>query len=163
MKKNYHRTLQIIASLYLLLLLASHWFLMPQTNTGINFIPFKTIYQHLFITHEPNLVLTSLVWFIPLGIYLLALPTLPDFTKSIKIVTLISLLVQVGQFISQSGYFNIDNLLLNLLGGIVGFTIYTGIWNYNSSREKAKRIITTLSLLIGIPIMLMLLLYYTTN
>lgn len=163
MKKNYHKTLQVIAISYLILLIGSHWFLLPVTPSEVNLIPLKSIYQHLFLTHEPMLVWKSFIWFVPLGIYLLALPSVPDFTRSIKIVGIISLLVQLGQFIWQQGYVNIDDFLLNLLGGVVGFTIYTGIWNYNSSREKAKKIITLLSLFVGLPTLFMFITYYLTK
>lgn len=100
-----------------------------------NFIPFRTInlYIHSIFhgTLDINIPLKNLggnlILFLPMGIYL------PLFIKRINkmgiyVITMsvILLLIEVTQVVSRRGSFDIDDLILNMLGAVIGFIIWKG-------------------------------------
>lgn len=106
---------------------------------SINLIPFKEIKR--FITRS-DVLGTKAVWlniggniaaFIPLGLF--AAPLAGLYIKSvsglsekfIKVVVTtfnVSLCVEVAQLLTKVGSFDVDDLILNTLGGIIGAGIY---------------------------------------
>ena len=63
--------------------------------------------------------------FVPLGVFL---PKLFEKCRNIVLVTIlslkVSLAVEVIQLVTRVGSFDVDDLLLNTLGGLIGFFIY---------------------------------------
>ncbi len=106
---------------------------------SLNLIPFKEIKR--FITRSDVLGVRA-VWiniggniaaFIPFGLFVAPLAGLYAPPKSglleqfIKVVIMtfnISLIVELAQLISKVGSFDVDDLILNTLGGIIGAGIY---------------------------------------
>ena len=74
--------------------------------------------------------------FIPVGIFL---PTLIKKCKNIFFTTLlsleISLLVEIVQLATRVGSFDVDDLLLNTVGGVLGYVIFY-CWSRNKKRKK---------------------------
>lgn len=98
-----------------------------------NIIPFKTIFYYLErmynSTINTNIVATNLIgnilMFLPMG---MALPVLfsKKFNKLWKIVVFIILLVmiiEITQFITYTGSADIDDIILNTTGAIIGYVI----------------------------------------
>lgn len=96
----------------------------------MNLVPFKTIFGYIkaIFTGSMNLnipvtnLLGNLLMFFPWGIYL------PLFFKNLKVwkkylvVTIVVLLgVELAQFFTMLGSFDIDDLILNLTGAMLGF------------------------------------------
>ncbi len=77
---------------------------------------------HLFVLN----VFGNILVFMPIGMFL---PSLFSRCKNIFFTTVltleISLCVEVAQLLTKVGSFDVDDLLLNTLGGICGFLIYT--------------------------------------
>lgn len=99
----------------------------------INIIPFKTILDFLEkmanSTINTNIVIinlfANLLMFIPMG---MALPILfaekfNSLWKTIKFVICLVMLVEIIQFITFIGYADIDDLILNTIGAIIGYSI----------------------------------------
>ncbi len=91
-----------------------------------NFIPFKTIIYYLFIadinfTIRFENIVGNIVAFVPFGCML---PLLSSKFQSYKIVFLstfsLSLSLELIQLISGFGSFDVDDLLLNTIGGLLG-------------------------------------------
>ncbi len=97
-----------------------------------NLMPFREIYR--YISHVDSLgigavaanLLGNVVLFVPLGYFLpsfFARERLrPHFT--IPICMCISIAVEVSQFMTRTGSMDVDDVLLNTIGGIIGYLIY---------------------------------------
>lgn len=92
-----------------------------------NFTPFKTIYFYLFLAEiNFNIRIENLVGnilgFVPFGIIL---PLLSKKFLNLKAVILatffLSLTYEVLQLLFEFGSFDVDDLILNTLGGILGY------------------------------------------
>lgn len=101
---------------------------------GVNLIPFKTIGGYLKAICEGNIVtiavrnlIGNLFLFLPMGIYL---PLMKEKCRNLRSTVLISLLVLTGielvQFVTLMGSLDIDDLILNLCGVIIGY----GLWKW---------------------------------
>ncbi len=97
-----------------------------QSYHSINLIPFSTI--GFYLSGKPNWLIScynltaNIGLFIPYGIFLMV-------KKQRSVVKLIFLpltaivLIEIGQFLSNRGSMDIDDLILNLLGVFVGYWI----------------------------------------
>lgn len=113
-----------------------------------NFIPFKTIIYYLFLSdislgiRIENLV-GNIIGFIPFGFML------PLFSKkffSFKNVTMmtfcLSFVFELFQLISHFGSFDVDDLILNTLGGMIGYSLIYGLFkmmNYLKTKQYMKK------------------------
>lgn len=104
------------------------WQLAKENMHHANLTPFKTI--RLFL--QPNVreeyamanLLGNIVGFIPLGILLpLLFKKLRSAPKTIFIVFLFSLGFELTQLFTMLGVFDVDDLLLNTLGGAIGYLV----------------------------------------
>ena len=94
---------------------------------GTNFMPFKEILRYDYGTKSfYKQVFGNMLMFVPLGYYATSYCKI----KNLGIITIVSLLsssvIEVVQhFIGRS--FDIDDIILNVVGGIIGFLLYTGL------------------------------------
>lgn len=99
----------------------------------VNYIPFATIFSFLERVNENSInidivvrnIAANLMMFIPMG---MALPVLFEkkFDKCWKVLLFVAILVLVIetiQFVTFSGLVDIDDLILNVLGAIIGYGI----------------------------------------
>lgn len=91
-----------------------------------NFIPFQTIGQYFY--SFDGLALTdqfigNMLAFAPFG-FLLPLIFVMTFTKVLGYSFLLSLSVEFAQFFFRVGAFDVDDLILNVAGGGIGFLGY---------------------------------------
>lgn len=118
-----------------------------------NLIPFKTIGDFFNIAIKEN----SLLWafsnifgnvciFMPLG-YLL--PMFFEKFRNIKNTTIavmfLSIFFELTQYIGYLGSLDIDDVLLNTIGGISGYLVYIGIMKITGDEEKLNKITIILS------------------
>lgn len=94
-----------------------------------NFQPFKTI--HLMQSHNVSAeyrmenLAGNIAGFIPLGIlFPLLFPFLRSLWKTVIVVFLISLAFETVQLSTGLGIFDIDDLILNIAGGFLGYIAY---------------------------------------
>ncbi|MBB3151068.1 glycopeptide antibiotics resistance protein [Paenibacillus endophyticus] len=91
-----------------------------------NFVPFKTISSYAFHTSNQNIVIRNVVGniilFIPFGFLLPVIAGRKlNFVQLIISSFLLSLFLELIQLFSRIGSFDVDDLLLNTLGAILGF------------------------------------------
>lgn len=98
-----------------------------------NFVPFRTIGGYLAALRTGSMnrdipiknLLGNAVMFLPLGVYL---PLLWDKMKSFRVTMLttlvILLVIELLQMVTGLGSFDIDDLILNLLGAVLGYGAY---------------------------------------
>lgn len=94
-----------------------------------NFIPFNTIIYYLFLANinfnirVENLV-GNIVGFVPFGFMLPLLSKRFHSFKNMAIITFcLSLVFELVQFIFRFGSFDVDDLILNTLGGVIGYVV----------------------------------------
>ena len=129
------------------------------SERDINLIPFKTIGE--FLT-DANLsasavlvnLLGNVVVFIPYGIYVQILRKDKCFRTSFLQVLITPVVIEVVQVIFNLGAGDIDDVILNCLGGLIGIAFYRILILWLKNPEKVKTIVTVLSLVIGIPTIL---------
>lgn len=112
----------------------------PEENPvfRVQIIPFYFIYDwflvrnmgDLFFWNAVRLSLYNLIMLLPLGVYLAILYNIKRLKKVILIIFMTSLTIEIYQFIlGYYGFvfarsFNIDDLLLNTLGGALGYIVF---------------------------------------
>lgn len=94
-----------------------------------NFIPFRTIYKYSTVDIGFNIsvsnILGNIIAFMSLGFLLSLLKErLRELKKIFKIAFIISLTFEIIQLITGLGQFDVDDIILNVLGGVLGFLIY---------------------------------------
>lgn len=95
-----------------------------------NFIPFKTIGSYMFGQDSPGVIIAfknlagNMIGFVPFGIML---PLLFEKARNIRTVffatLILSLTFELIQLVFKFGIFDVDDLLLNTLGGVVGYLL----------------------------------------
>ncbi|KWW17539.1 MULTISPECIES: VanZ family protein [Peribacillus] len=92
-----------------------------------NFIPFKTIFQYIFVENintsiRIENIAGNIVGFIPFGFLLPLLSKRISRLRSIVFATFgLSFTYEVLQLLFVLGSFDIDDLILNTLGGVIGY------------------------------------------
>lgn len=149
----------LIAIIYILCLF--HVVTFQDVNYGeSNFVPFKEIFRYSIGSHKfMRNVLGNIVLFIPFGFlssYLLK-------NRKLGVVTFLTLIasgtIEVVQYYIGR-VFDIDDIILNLIGGICGFLIYIGL---DAIRNKIKLFKNDTVLDILIIIILVLAMIYSFN
>lgn len=109
---------------------------------SINLIPFSTIHNYYsdFSNHFIALfnVLGNIIIFIPLGVYLKVFKKDIKFKNCVTITFLTSLCVEIIQFTFGIGIADIDDIILNTIGGVVGLFVYNFIYMILKDEEKVK-------------------------
>ncbi|MDA1477140.1 VanZ family protein [Bacillus changyiensis] len=107
-----------------------------------NFIPFQTITYYVFLANDINLNIRvenltgNIIGFVPFGFII---PLLSSQFLSFKKVTLatccLSLTFELLQLIFGFGSFDVDDLILNTLGGMIGYIPVKLIGMYINHRQ----------------------------
>lgn len=125
---------------------------------GYNLIPFKTIWDyvsgeiHVSKTLVIHNILGNIAVFIPYGLYLQVLLKNKAFGKSLLIVVVTSISIEMIQFVFKLGAADIDDIILNICGGMIGIIGYKILLKLFRETGKTKTAITLISLVIGMPI-----------
>lgn len=112
---------------------------------GLNLVPFRTICNYINSIRQGDIVniavrnlAGNLLLFFPLGIYL---PMIWKKCRSLKNTILVSLILLIGielvQFITLLGSLDIDDLILNLAGVLMGYTLWKIICSFLRSSENS--------------------------
>ncbi|BAB07686.1 VanZ family protein [Halalkalibacterium halodurans] len=109
--------------IYVILLLVLTIFKAETLNREYNLIPFLFLFDFTnvnFIIGLLNIGANTLI-FVPLGFLLYIWKKNIFFAAQFCLYT--SLLIEVVQFITRRGYFDIDDIILNTVGGLLGIFI----------------------------------------
>lgn len=105
-------------------------------SNNVNLRPFRTIGNYWYValrTSDRQLLrhiivnlAGNVVMFVPLGFFLpLNLPRLRKFWRSLLWMVLIIGCIECLQLVTMLGSLDVDDLILNLIGAVIGY----GIWN----------------------------------
>ena len=108
-------------------------------NNELNLVPFNTVRQYFLITDISDLlefvinIFGNLIVFMPVGMFIPFLFPNKVWTSRISYVLIIGFLFSLGvesiQLIMSVGVFDVDDLLLNTLGALIGWYLVRIISN----------------------------------
>ncbi len=152
MAKAFSRILFIVYSVVMIWLLFGQRFNISLPNdyfseikSNINLIPFRTIYEYAVISNKNsdsellrhafiNLA-GNVIMFIPLGFFLSDIwHNLRSFLKHTLCTAAIILIIETVQLFTLLGSFDIDDLILNVIGSVIGY----GIWRIYANIFKKQ-------------------------
>ena len=129
-EKNKKRILlRIVFTVYLLILFRITVFRSNSypTDYAVNL----SLFTDLVATYYENgiwmviyLVVGNIVWFVPFGFLLPMIWQKLKVYYTIPLGFCLSLTIELGQLISGKGMFEIDDLVLNTVGTVVGYLVY---------------------------------------
>ncbi|NBD27257.1 VanZ family protein [Paenibacillus glycinis] len=125
---------------------------------SINLVPFDTIREYLSGS-SANLrrfasanVVGNILIFIPLGVYLTALKRNKNVLANLCLILALSLLVEIIQGLLGIGTADIDDVILNGLGGWIGILAYQFLRIIVRGQKNALTAVTVLSVVMGLPV-----------
>lgn len=96
-----------------------------------NFIPFKEIFRYqLFSSSFYKNVMGNLIMFMPYGFFISYFLKLDKKKIALFMSLLVSLTIEITQLLIGR-VFDVDDILLNVLGGLLGYYIYKFIYDIN--------------------------------
>ena len=126
-KEKINYTVPILFLLYLALLI---WIILFKLQFSIldldrvreiNLIPFY--YEHEVTFHATE-VLQNVLIFMPFGIYLCLLLPKSRFGVKVLLISVVSLLLEICQYVLAIGRSDITDLITNICGGLFGIILY---------------------------------------
>jgi glycopeptide antibiotics resistance protein len=95
----------------------------------MNLIPLRTILQYINANINRDIIVTNLlgnvVAFMPMGFLLpLVFKRLSGFFRAVLTTAGASLVIEIAQYVTGVGAADIDDIILNTLGGVLGFLIF---------------------------------------
>lgn len=126
---------------------------------SINLIPFHSIIQYIsgssanIKTFAFSNLVGNIVIFIPLGIYLSLFKNDKRVITNLLFIFIVSLFVEIIQGLLGIGASDIDDIILNCLGGLIGILGYKFLLFILRDEKKVHTAITILSA-IGLPCIL---------
>ena len=131
-----------------------------QIVRSCNLIPFHTIMEYSSPGVSRSAVVINLLGniavFIPYGLYLQTLRKAKRVGTGFLIVLGTSVLIEIIQFASGVGVCDIDDVILNGIGGVLGILLHQALLKVTRDKDRVKTIVTVLSLLFGLPILFLL-------
>lgn len=131
-------------------------------DRSINLIPFNSIKEYIFSSSTTikkfafSNVVGNIVIFIPLGAYLLLFKNNKKVITNFIFIFVVSLFTEIIQWVLVIGAADIDDIILNCLGGLVGILGYKFLLFILRDEKKVRAAITAISV-IGLPVLLYLL------
>lgn len=154
--------LYIIVLFVFLLKTADFWDVNRELNRSANIIPFDSITNYLFAEDVGQRdfsfmnVFGNIMLFIPLGVYLPLIKRDKRIGISILFTFLISLSVEVIQYVFGIGASDIDDIILNTLGGFIGIVIFKALLYMLKDENKVRFVITICAAIVAVPVIFLL-------
>lgn len=79
------------------------------------------------------------------------------------IVFSVSLSIEILQYVLSIGITDVDDIILNALGGILGILMYRLLAHWLKDPKKIRRFITISSSVIAVPLLFLIILLYVYN
>jgi len=152
---------------FYLFLLAAILFRSRVGERSVNLVPFRTIGDyladlsgaaHLRAFARQNL-LANIVIFVPLGVYAVLLNRDKRVWKNLLIVLGATVLAEAVQTAFKLGHGDIDDVILNCLGGLLGILLCKGLYRLCGDEKKARHAVAVAAPVIGAAAILFLLLH----
>ena len=156
--------------LFYLLLLTYTVFIGRDSIRSVNLIPFDSIENFIMVDNGigGTRIIDMNIWgnilmFIPAGIYLILQNTMKSITKNLFYIFLVSLFIEVVQYLFTIGATDVDDVILNVAGGFIGLMIYKMAKKIFKNERKTKKAISILSLIVGLSIIILVTILFIAN
>jgi glycopeptide antibiotics resistance protein len=132
------------------------------TGNSVNLIPLRSITDYLITNSEKvrrfafSNVIGNILIFVPLGGYLSLFRNKKKAISNLLAIAIVSLLTEIIQGFTHIGTADIDDLILNTLGGFIGILGYKLLVFLLADNKKVHTTIAILSL-VALPILFYLL------
>ena len=150
--------------LFIIYLMALYWILL--LKLGVQFSYMEKRKANFIPFNEPSLLtgenVLNVVIFVPLGIYAGVLFGRWILSRKLLFIFLLSLLVEVLQYIFQLGAFDVTDIMTNTLGGVIGLMIFKGLEKAFNNIGKVQNFVNIIAA-IGTGIMILLLVLLKMN
>ena len=142
-KEKVNYTVPILFLLYLALLI---WIILFKLQFSIldldrvreiNLIPF---YEHEVTFHATE-VLQNVLIFMPFGIYLCLLFPKSRFGVKVLLISVVSLLLEICQYVLAIGRSDITDLITNICGGLFGIILYKAAIRLFRNKKRVDQVI----------------------
>ena len=157
---------KILFTIYLIVL---YWILLFKLgvrfnymgNRNVNLIPFS---KPVMLHGKADLseIILNIIIFIPMGVYEGSLFKRWSFIKRIIFLFIMSIIIEVLQFLLKIGSADITDVITNTLGGVIGLLIFITIEKILQNRIKAQKFINIIGT-IGTTVMIILLILLKMN
>lgn len=114
--------------------------------TDYNVVPFQTISNYIKASGQINAsvwvsnLFGNVLAFMPLGFFLpLLFKRFMKFWPTLFLILFSTLAVECLQYVFRVGSFDIDDIILNTLGGAIGYLFYKAVANISSIVLKGKQ------------------------
>ncbi len=149
-KKN--KLITILFGIYLVILI---WIILFKMQTDLKFLPYirsvnlVPFGQSVIINGEINFneMINNCLIFIPVGIYAEMLAKNRKFYQKIILIFLITLFLEISQFILHIGATDITDVIMNTLGGMIGILSISMLYKIFKNGEKVNQILSILALI----------------
>ncbi len=131
--------LATVLGIYIIFLLDIAWFCFPATHPAPNWVPFRSIIRDWRNGGWEFLVnfVGNLVAFLPMGLFPPLIRVRRTALWQAALFSLsISLAIEAGQFISGRRVPDVDDLILNTLGGALGY-LALSLWEQVSAKAMS--------------------------
>ncbi len=95
---------------------------------NLNLKPFTTIQpylKHFDKSYASTNILANILLFVPVGFLIpIAYPERKRFIKTISVCLVITVFIEIFQYVTCLGFCDIDDIILNMAGSIIGFIVY---------------------------------------
>ncbi|WP_312354218.1 VanZ family protein [Aminipila sp.] len=128
-KYLFHNVVLYLVFAFYLLILFLLLFHKANSFRSVNLIPLFSITRYLsndVLLHAFALsnILGNIVLFLPLGVYLTLFNRNKNIVINTFLIVVISIMVEIIQYIFKVGATDIDDVILNGIGGLIGIIIY---------------------------------------
>ncbi|RTQ93640.1 VanZ family protein [Lysinibacillus telephonicus] len=156
--------------LFYVFLLVDTVFISRESLRSVNLIPFNSIKEFIMVDNgfgqvrivDMN-ILGNILMFVPAGIYIILHKKHRSIMKNLFIILLSSLAIEATQFIFALGALDIDDIILNVMGGFIGLAFYKMFEKLFKDENRIRTAISILSLIVGLPILVLTLLLFIAN
>lgn len=121
--------------------------------------PFKNYFMESvnspkYVFNEDDLL--NVIIFIPMGLYLSYFIKNKKFLKALLITFGVSLFFELFQLFTVIGSFTIQDLMTNVIGGIIGYLVYKLIFIKKESKQRTTilNVISIIGIIVFVPILL---------
>lgn len=152
---------------FYLFLLAAILFRSRVGERSVNLIPFRTIGDYLAdLTGAAYLrafalqnLVANIIIFIPLGVYVILFNRDKRIWKNLLIVLNAAVLAEVVQTVFKLGHGDVDDVILNCFGGLLGILLCKGLYRLCRDERKARYAVAVAAPVIGVAAILFLILH----
>lgn len=130
---------------------------------GVNLKPFEGLKEIIVFGDSLNtelwFMIANILFFMPFGFLLPFVCKKINIYRKVAIVTFLStFLVEIVQYVSQKGSFDVDDIIYNFVGGMFGFAIYsffrTLLLESDKKKKKTKILTSFVPLMVALLVVL---------